>query len=172
MTQRRLRLDGHELVVLLDGKHGLGRVRDLPHDDRGDVDGVTVGVVDLQFVGLEVTYLDGDLLLGGEGDGHQEASPADRADVTAEELHHLGVAGADDRERREDHRGEEEDDDTQGHPPPPARAGIQRDAGQDDLPGGDSEQRECEEQGQDPVEVPSPLLFDVDACPVAPYRAA
>ena len=77
-----------------DGVLRLRGVGDLPHDDGGDVDGVAVGVVDLQFVGLEVADLHRDLLFHAERLHEPQAGLADGADVGAEELQHLRVARA------------------------------------------------------------------------------
>ena len=47
-------LDRDELLEVVDVEDGAGGVLDLPHDDRGDLDGVAVRVVDLRLAGLEV----------------------------------------------------------------------------------------------------------------------
>ena len=54
VTQRRLGLHADEVDVVVDREHRLRGVGHLPDDDRGDLDRVAVGVVDLQVVGLEV----------------------------------------------------------------------------------------------------------------------
>ena len=102
VAQRRLGLDPHEVEVVVDGVQGTGGVGDLPDDDGGDLDGIAVGVVDLQVVRLEVPDPNAHVPPVGEGQDPRQAGPTHGADVTAEEPHDPGLAGLHDDERGQD----------------------------------------------------------------------
>ena len=63
VAQRGLALHVHEVLVVVDLEERLGRVDDLPDDDRGDLDRVAVVVVDLELLALEVADAQRDLPL-------------------------------------------------------------------------------------------------------------
>ena len=75
VAERGLALHGHELLVVLDVEHGLGRVDDAPDDDRGDLDRVAAGVVDLDPLALEVAHPQRDLLRRSVNGLHHHSRP-------------------------------------------------------------------------------------------------
>nr|BFE73528.1 hypothetical protein GCM10020092_068290 [Actinoplanes digitatis] len=95
MPDRGLGLYGDELDEVVDLEDGAGGILDLPDDDGGDLDGVAVGVVDLEHVGLVVADAGGDPAPGGERVDPAESVRADGPGVAAEELNHAGLAGRD-----------------------------------------------------------------------------
>ena len=100
MAQRGLALHGHELLVVGDVEHRLGRVGDAPHDDRGDLDRVAAGVVDLDPLALEVAHPQRDLLALVERVAPPQAGLGDRPDVAAEQDQHARLVGLDDERTR------------------------------------------------------------------------
>src|SRR5690606_18689183 len=66
-AQSRLGLDIHELLVVVDVERGFGRVLDPPHHHCADLDGVAVGVVDLERLAVEVAHPESHPSLDGEG---------------------------------------------------------------------------------------------------------
>ena len=66
-AQRRFGLDVHEALVVVDVVDRLGRIHDLPHDHRGDLDRAAVEVVDLELAALEVAHAQADLRLAKKG---------------------------------------------------------------------------------------------------------
>ena len=152
MAQGRLGLDADEVEVVVDGVQRARGVGDLPDDDRGDLDGVAVGVVDLQVVRLEVPHADADVAAVGEGKDPRQAGAADGADVAAEEPHDPGLAGLDDDERGQDHDGRDPRHDGQGGVRP-----LDEQVDGAEAEGGD-------EDAEPAVRGPGLPLHDVDAC--------
>ena len=110
VPQRRLGLDLHEVLVVVDLEEGLGRVGDLPDDDGGDLDGIAVAVVDLELGRLEVAHADADPAPPGEGVDPVEPLGADGAGVAAEEDEDAGLVRVDRGQAGEHHEdGHEED---------------------------------------------------------------
>ena len=107
MPQRRLGLHAHEIQVVIDGVERSRGIGHLPDDDRGDLDGIAVGVVDLQMVRLEVPDPDADVAPVGEGQDPGQAGAAHGAGVAAEEPHDPGLAGLHDDERGQDQNGDD-----------------------------------------------------------------
>ena len=66
VAERRLGLDVDEMLEVVDLEQRLRRIRDLPDDDRGDLDRVAVVVVDLEARRLEVADTHGDLAALGQ----------------------------------------------------------------------------------------------------------
>lgn len=91
----RLGLGGDELQEVVDLEERLGGVLDLPDHDRGQLDRVAVGVVDLEDGGLVVAHPGGDLPGAGERVHPAQPVGADGADVPSEELDDPGLAGRD-----------------------------------------------------------------------------
>ena len=83
----------------------LGGIGNLPDDDRGDLDRVSVGVVDLQPVGLEVADPNAQAPPVGQRHRPPQARAADGADIGSKEPHDLGMARLhDDQRAGDDHR--------------------------------------------------------------------
>ena len=154
MTQGRLGLDPHEVVVVVDGVDRARGVGHLPHDDRGDLDRVAVGVVDLQVVGLEVPDPDAQAPPVGQRNDPPQAGAPDGADVAAEEPDDLGMPRLHDHERgRDDHTDHDRRDD-------PRRSGEQNGTGD---AGGDGDYAGPAADG------PGWALTDIDAGPRVPH---
>src|SRR5574337_273082 len=88
LPQRRLALNMHVILVVVDAEHRLGGVQYLPDHHRGDLDRVAVVVVDLQLAALEIAYAQRNALLGVERIGPAQPLLAHRAGVPAEQLQH------------------------------------------------------------------------------------
>ena len=122
-ADRGLALHGDVLLVVVDLEQRLGRLNDLPDDDRGDLDRVAAIVVHLELLRLEVADPQRDLALGEEGIGKPEARRLDRALVAAEEDERLGVAGVHDEQPAEQDAGDDEDEEAEDHAARPLRGG-------------------------------------------------
>ncbi len=120
MAHRRLALDRDVLLVVVHLEQGLGRVVDLPHHHRRDLDGVARQVVHLQAVAVEVAGLHGDLALGEEGVGVAQADLAAGALVVARQQQDRGLVGVDDEESRQ----QEDAQHQAGHRQPAASASV------------------------------------------------
>src|SRR6185437_8710108 len=86
--QRRFALDVHVVFVIVHLEYGFGGVHDLPHDYGGDLDGIAVGVVDLELRRFEVAHAQADGTLGEERVGPAQTGFARGAGVAAEQLQH------------------------------------------------------------------------------------
>ena len=105
VPQRRLGLDSHEIVIVVDGEEGPRRIRDLPNDDGRDLDGIAICVVDLQVVRLEVPDPNAHVAVLGEGSDPGQAGLVHGSHVTAEELHHPGLTRLDNDQRADNDDG-------------------------------------------------------------------
>ena len=101
VAQRRLGLDVHEVLEVVDLEQRLGRVGHPPHDDGGDLDRVAVVVIDLELGGLEVAHPHGDATSFGQRVDPVQALLADRPVVAAEQDECAGFVGVDRREAAE-----------------------------------------------------------------------
>ena len=114
LADGRLALDGHEVLVVVHVEGGPGRIDDVPDDDRGDLDGVAPGVVDLDLLAVQVEDAQGELLLDHERVGPVEAGLAGAAGVLADEGEDLGFVGMDDIKARAEKPGQKSEDDAGG----------------------------------------------------------
>jgi hypothetical protein len=96
----RLRLDGHEGLVVLHLEEGLGRVHHPEDHHRGDLNGVAVGVVYFELVRGEVVDPQGDALSRRQGVGEVEARLPHRAHVPPQKHQDHGLVGLDREEAR------------------------------------------------------------------------
>ena len=85
VAQRRLRLDVHEVLVIVDLEDGVEGVDDPPDHHRRDLDRIAVGVVDLEVRGFEVAHPQGDRALGHEGVRPAQTAAALAAAIGAEQ---------------------------------------------------------------------------------------
>jgi hypothetical protein len=85
VTQRRLRLDGHVVLVIVDVQHCARRVADTPDNGGRDLDRVAAFVVDLELLAVEVAQAQAHLVLVHERVGPAQAGGVVRAAVLAEQ---------------------------------------------------------------------------------------
>jgi hypothetical protein len=143
VPERRFGLDVDEVLVVVDLEERLGRVGDLPDDDRCDLDRVAVVVVDLELGGLEVADLDRDLAAHGERVDPVETLRAHGSGVVAEEDEGARLVGADRGEPAEgDAYGDEgEGDEDDPDDPGDAHVGPCRSQHADDVPDHEPDQQ-------------------------------
>jgi uncharacterized membrane-anchored protein len=158
VPERRFGLNPDEVVVAVHRKDGLCGIGDLPDDDRRELHRVSVGVVDLEVVGLEVAYANAQIPSVRKRNDAPQARPPKRAHIAAEEPHDLRVARLDDHQRTEN---EHPDDDRHCNQ---ARRGTLRE--QVTATGADQD----DEHPQPTVHCPGGTLVNVDAGAAVPDR--
>src|SRR3972149_10275495 len=86
VSPRGLALNAHVVLVVVYLEAGFGGVYDFPDDDRGDLDRISVKVVDLELLALEVAHPERNPALGVERIGPAETRVLRGIGVVAEEL--------------------------------------------------------------------------------------
>ena len=144
IAQRRVHLDVHESLIVVDIEQGLGRILDTPDDIGRDLDGTAALVIHLQLVAGQVADAQGNLLAAVPGQDPAQPGLAVGAAVGPEQHDGHALVGlkriqaAD--QQQADNRGDSAPDDAQGG------VGI---LGHADRPG--DEQRHPDQQHQDAV---------------------
>jgi hypothetical protein len=115
VPDRGLGLGGDEPGKVIDTVRCLGGVLDPPDDDRRDLDGVAVGVVDLGDGRLVVADSGGDPEPGRVRVNPVQAVGPYRPVVAAKQLDHAGLAGRDRGETARHAEGDREKHDAQYH---------------------------------------------------------
>ena len=172
VPQGRLGLHRHEVLVVLDGEGRPGRVGHLPDDDGRDVDGVAVGVVDLELVGLEVVHPDRDVATGGQRDDHPQPLRADGADVAAEELHDPRLPRSHDRQRGGQQQPEDDDRDAADDEADAATTGVRVDDARDRHPAAQAEEQQRHGEPGEAVDGPRLPLGHVHPRALVPHRVS
>src|ERR1700722_14878308 len=101
VAQCGLGLDRNEVPVVIDRVNRLRGVSDLPDDDGCDLNGVAMGIVDLEMVGFEVPDPHAYVVARCQWHHPGEAWSPDGTHVATEELNYPGLTGLHDHQRAE-----------------------------------------------------------------------
>src|ERR1700733_7937967 len=89
LTQRRFALNLYEILIVINAEGRLSRIDDLPNNDGGYFDGVSVAVVDLQLAAFKIARAQGNPAPGAEWIGPAQPLQAHSAGISTEQLQHL-----------------------------------------------------------------------------------